>query len=31
MLIIEQHILDRNIQRVLSTEVNLTKLYEEIN
>jgi hypothetical protein len=31
MLVIEQHILDGNIQKVPSTEVNLTNPYEEIN
>jgi hypothetical protein len=31
MLVIEQYILNRNIQRVLSTEVNLTNPYKEIN
>jgi hypothetical protein len=31
MLVIEQHILNGNIERVLPTEINLTNLYEEIN
>jgi hypothetical protein len=31
MLVIEQYILDGNIQRVLSIEVNLTNPYEEMN
>jgi hypothetical protein len=31
MLVIEQYILNKNIQRVLSIEVDLTNLYKEIN
>jgi hypothetical protein len=31
MLVIEQHILNGNIQKVPSTEVNLTNPYEEMN
>jgi hypothetical protein len=31
MLVIEQYILNRNIQRVLSIEVDLTNPYKEIN
>jgi hypothetical protein len=31
MLVIEQHILNRNIQKLPLTEVNLTNPYEEIN
>jgi hypothetical protein len=31
MLVVEQHILDGNIERVPPTEIDLTNLYEEIN
>jgi hypothetical protein len=31
MLVIEQHILDGNMERVPPTEIDLTNLYEEMN